>query len=66
MAVEADGDFVGACEESVKAVTRKSGADSLASKARNVARANDWDVIAEAFWEKVGRLMAQGGRSLEV
>ena len=55
-AVDPGDAFVAAGEEMVALLGDKDRADALADRARNTARANDWDVIADKFWRKVTAL----------
>jgi glycosyltransferase involved in cell wall biosynthesis len=56
-AVDPGDDFVTACEEMVGAVSDELSAASIRQEARRTARENDWDVIAEQFWDGVQKLM---------
>jgi glycosyltransferase involved in cell wall biosynthesis len=48
--------FVGACDEFMNILAADGDGAGLAECARAVARENDWDVIAAAFWKRVGEL----------
>jgi teichuronic acid biosynthesis glycosyltransferase TuaH len=56
-AVDPGDDFAGACDEFVEALSAPGSAASIAERAREAARANDWNVIASTFWSKVAAMM---------
>jgi glycosyltransferase involved in cell wall biosynthesis len=49
--------FVRACEEAVGMLAEGGMVESIVEKARRAAAENDWDVIAESFWNKVTQMM---------
>lgn len=49
--------FVRACEAFIDAAGAAETSEALAERARGVARKNDWNVIASAFWKEVKGLM---------
>jgi len=51
--------FVAACERAVGLLARGEAARELAAKAREYARAHDWDRIAERFWREVRNLSGE-------
>lgn len=55
-AVDPGDAFVGACDEFVSALSSGGESSGLAECARAVARANDWNMIAAAFWKRIGEL----------
>ena len=58
-AVHPGDDFVRACDEFMR-VFSSSGEDAgLAESARAVARENDWNAIAAAFWSRIGELFGR-------
>lgn len=58
-AVDPGDDFVRACDEFMS-VFSSSGEDAgLAESARAVARENDWNAIAAAFWSRIGELFGR-------
>ena len=58
-AVDPGDDFVRACDEFMR-VFSSSGEDAgLAESARAVARENDWNAIAAAFWSRIGELFGR-------
>jgi glycosyltransferase involved in cell wall biosynthesis len=61
-AVDPGDAFVAACEETIGAVANSADAAAIAAKARRAAEETDWNIIAEAFWNKVAEL-AGGGSS---
>ncbi len=56
-AVDPGAELVRACEVFVEAVSDAGRAAAISERARAVARENDWNVIAAAFWSKVEELM---------
>lgn len=56
-AVDPGPDFVRACELFIEGVSDGGRSAALAKSARNVARENDWNVIASTFWKRVEDLM---------
>jgi len=63
-AVDPGPEFIRACEETIAELADPGRAAGIAERARRAARENDWDVIAEQFWQKVEALM-QGGNAKE-
>ena len=57
-AVDPGDDFIAACDSFVSALADERRRAAIAEDARVRARENDWNVIAEAFWEKVSSMMA--------
>jgi glycosyltransferase involved in cell wall biosynthesis len=55
-AVDPGDAFVAACDEFVGALSPGGEGGGIAECARAVARANDWNVIAAAFWKRIGGL----------
>lgn len=55
--VDPGDDFVRACEQTIEALADPEKARRIAEKARERARENDWDVIAETFWDRVREMM---------
>jgi glycosyltransferase involved in cell wall biosynthesis len=55
-AVDPGDAFVAACDEFVSVFSPGGDGAELAESARAVARANDWNVIAAAFWKRIGEL----------
>ena len=55
-AVDPGDAFVRACDEFLSSLAPEGEGAGLAESARAVARANDWNVIAAAFWKRVGEL----------
>ena len=58
-AVDPGDSFVRECEQFVDRLGRPEGAKAIAVRAREVAKQNDWNVIAETFWRKVLEMMGQ-------
>jgi glycosyltransferase involved in cell wall biosynthesis len=58
-AVDPGDAFVTACDEFVSALSSGGEGEAIAACARAVARANDWDVIAAAFWKRIGELFGK-------
>lgn len=50
-------DLASACDAFVEAVSDRAKAAAIAEHARSIARANDWNAIAAAFWSRVRELM---------
>ncbi len=50
-------EFVTACEEMLQACSGDSQ-PRIAEAAKRIARENDWDAIAEAFWQRVKKIEA--------
>ncbi len=61
--VDPGDDFVRACEQTMEALADPAKARRIAETARETARQNDWDVIAETFWKKVKELLVLTGRT---
>jgi glycosyltransferase involved in cell wall biosynthesis len=55
-AVDPGDAFVAACDGFVNALSPGGDRAGLAETARAVARANDWNVIAAGFWQRIGEL----------
>jgi glycosyltransferase involved in cell wall biosynthesis len=56
-AVDAGPGFVSACDAFVESASDERRSAVISERARKVARDNDWDVIAAAFWSRVRELM---------
>ena len=52
-AVDAGEDFASACEKTIAELNDGRRAGEIRKSALQVARDNDWNVIAETFWKKV-------------
>lgn len=55
--VDPGDDFVAACEQFVTVLGDRKRAAQMAADARRAARENDWNTIAETFWNKVATMM---------
>ena len=52
-------DFVRACEETVNELSDPSRRTAIAERARDTAKENDWNVIADQFWARIQNLIAR-------
>jgi glycosyltransferase involved in cell wall biosynthesis len=55
-AVDPGDAFVAACDEFMNVLSSRAEGAGFAESARAVARENDWNVIAAAFWKRIGEL----------
>lgn len=60
-AVDPGPGFVEACDAFVDAARDEGRSAGIAERARTIARENDWNVIAAAFWSRVEALMNRPG-----
>ena len=58
-AVDPGEDFVRACDDVMSVLSPRGEDTGLAESARAVARENDWNAIAAAFWSRVGELFGR-------
>ncbi|MDH3216515.1 MAG: glycosyltransferase [Candidatus Krumholzibacteria bacterium] len=57
-AVDAGEDFVAACEQTIVGLSDGATAQDMREKARQTAKKNDWNLIAEIFWKRVSHMMS--------
>ena len=59
-AADAGDDFVAACESTVAELADPDRAQQIKELARRIAEENDWNIIAETFWDKVIKMNKHG------